>query len=276
MLPHVNSALLVLSQNSRFSFHSSHHLLILFPFLMDDLAHESTQFHSISRKRKADTDDCSVQDPSVNVTSDHSAPPDPNILLDPSATPRGGPTSTQDPSASRVAAAAWMIPHRDRQPWRPSSPATAASISCTALTCKEGPSEPKRQRVEAPPTTTLLSTRRIRRTRSAAYGCVSSPRRYYRGAALPPGETRDTGIVTISDPGPSKGSLLRVSTVPAVPRPSRSLPASPVEPLSPHIPSNQPPINKETLKELDLDAILRNPQLRMYHSIYHSAVRLDS
>lgn len=231
---------------------------------MDDLAHESRPFHSLTRKRKADVDDCSVQDSSVTVSADHSTSTEP-ILLDPSATPRC-PTSTSDPSTSH---AAWLLAHRDQQPWRPSSPAAHPSISCTTLMCKEGPSEPKRPRVETP---SSFSPRRLRRSRSS-YGYpypVISPRRHYRAAAGRTGETRDTGIVSATEPGPSRGSLLRVSTVPAVPRPSRSLPVSPIEPLSPHIPSNQPPINRETLKELDLDAILRNPQLRTYH-IYHSS-----
>ncbi|KAI0044401.1 Tcp11-domain-containing protein [Auriscalpium vulgare] len=36
----------------------------------------------------------------------------------------------------------------------------------------------------------------------------------------------------------------------------------PIDPCSPHIPVRHPPVNKDTLKELDLDAIMRNPQLR--------------
>ncbi|KAG0704216.1 hypothetical protein DFH29DRAFT_912289 [Suillus ampliporus] len=35
----------------------------------------------------------------------------------------------------------------------------------------------------------------------------------------------------------------------------------PVDLSSPHIPSMHPFINRHTLKELDLDSILRNPQL---------------
>ncbi|KAH9936309.1 T-complex protein 11-domain-containing protein [Fomitopsis serialis] len=75
-------------------------------------------------------------------------------------------------------------------------------------------------------------------------------------------DTRDTGIVSATEPGPSRGSLLRICTLPTTPRPSSSVPVSPIETFSPHIPSHQPPINRDTLKELDLEAILRNPQLR--------------
>jgi hypothetical protein len=47
-----------------------------------------------------------------------------------------------------------------------------------------------------------------------------------------------------------------------LPSPSRIV--IPIDPCSPHIPVRNPPINKDTLKELDLEAILRNPQLRAF------------
>jgi hypothetical protein len=50
------------------------------------------------------------------------------------------------------------------------------------------------------------------------------------------------------------------SPVGTPPSPSRIV--IPIDPCSPHIPVRNPPINKDTLKELDLEAILRNPQLR--------------
>jgi hypothetical protein len=51
-------------------------------------------------------------------------------------------------------------------------------------------------------------------------------------------------------------------TSPAGSSPPPSRIVIPIDPCSPHIPVRNPPINKDTLKELDLEAILRNPQLR--------------
>ncbi|OBZ71625.1 Protein SOK1 [Grifola frondosa] len=92
----------------------------------------------------------------------------------------------------------------------------------------EGPSRPKRPRIDIP------------------HSSSTSPRR----------------IVSATEPGPCRGSLLRAGNLPSALRSCQSVPVSPIEPISPHIPPHQPPINRETLKELDLEAILRNPQLR--------------
>lgn len=71
-------------------------------------------------------------------------------------------------------------------------------------------------------------------------------------------DIEDIGIVNPKpDPGPASGSLLR-NTVKNVPVFS----AIPYNPNSPHIPPPYPLVNRHTLKELHLDAILRNPQLR--------------
>lgn len=80
-----------------------------------------------------------------------------------------------------------------------------------------------------------------------------------------PTDIEDIGIVvTSSDPGPSSGSLLRVRTL-------KKLPATPTTPVlnplqpdysSPYIPPISPLINRQTLRELDLDVIIRNPMLR--------------
>ena len=84
-----------------------------------------------------------------------------------------------------------------------------------------------------------------------------------------PSDIEDIGIVvTNSDPGPSSGSLLRERPCPP---PVKKPPATPTTPVvnslqpdysSPHIPSTTPLINRQTLRELDLDVIIRNPMLR--------------
>lgn len=86
-----------------------------------------------------------------------------------------------------------------------------------------------------------------------------------------PSDIEDIGIVvTSSDPGPSSGSLLRERHIPLSPPPKRP-PLTPTTPIvnslqpdysSPHIPPLSPLINRQTLRELDLDVIIRNPVLR--------------
>ncbi|CAK5284199.1 unnamed protein product [Mycena citricolor] len=77
-------------------------------------------------------------------------------------------------------------------------------------------------------------------------------------------DLEDIGIVSTTDPGPASGSLLRLRDAvfdksPVSPPSTFSVP---IDPNSTHIPPLQPPINRHTLKELDLDVIIRNPQLR--------------
>jgi hypothetical protein len=66
-------------------------------------------------------------------------------------------------------------------------------------------------------------------------------------------EVADTGVISAASAGPSKGSLLRPSHKSFLPT---------IDWNSPNIPPAQPIPNRDTLKELDLEAILRNPQLR--------------
>lgn len=84
-----------------------------------------------------------------------------------------------------------------------------------------------------------------------------------------PNDIEDIGIiVTTSDPGPSSGSLLRERPAVAVsfsPPPIIRKPTPPrpqCDLSSPHIPPMTPLINRQTLRELDLDVIIRNPVLR--------------
>ncbi|KAI0761944.1 T-complex protein 11-domain-containing protein [Trametes elegans] len=147
-----------------------------------------------------------------------------------------------------------MLAHsRQGMPTSWSQPSASTSTS-PRLSRSEGQPFPKRLRIEIP-SGPSGSPQRVRRT--ASKSSLRSQQRRRRA-----GETRDTGIVSATEPGPSRGSLLRPPSLPT--SQSRSVPVSPIEPcsLSPHIPPHQPPVNRETLKELDLDAILRNPQLR--------------
>ncbi|KAI0720506.1 T-complex protein 11-domain-containing protein [Cerioporus squamosus] len=213
---------------------------------MDDLAHESRPIHSLNRKRKADQDDHNVNPAPQDAVSNGEP-----MLIDVQATPRC-PADTS-PAAP---AAAWPIA-RARQGMNPSWPSPSCPPSAAFLPqrAREGQPSPKRLRIEIP-TTPPGSPHRPRRGQRQ----VSSR---HLGRQRRAGETRDTGIVSATEPGPSRGSLLRTASLPALPS-SRSVPVSPIEPavVSPHIPPHQPPINRETLKELDLEAILRNPQLR--------------
>ena len=87
-------------------------------------------------------------------------------------------------------------------------------------------------------------------------------------------DIEDIGIVSTSDPGPSSGSLLREKTIPAPVSPqtektsvgtiSETLTSSISDFNSRHIHSMVPLIGRYTLKELELDSIFRNPQLRAY------------
>ena len=90
-------------------------------------------------------------------------------------------------------------------------------------------------------------------------------------------DIEDIGIVSTSDPGPSSGSLLRererpvpasvtpltmektsVGTISETPTPAV------IDFNSRHIHAMVPFIGRYTLKELELDSIFRNPQLRAY------------
>lgn len=82
-------------------------------------------------------------------------------------------------------------------------------------------------------------------------------------------DVEDLGIVCGADPGPSTGSLLHLRDTPVVAKCVSRLPlladaAQPIhiEPNLAHIPPQLPLVNRQSLKELDLDVILRSPQLR--------------
>lgn len=230
---------------------------------MEDCQNESQSLHSLSRKRKADPDDSLVQDlPSQPDPAD-------SLLLDPAATPRI-PTDAPEVHTSST----WLLAHHPPQIWHPSTPAASSSAVTTAATAaaptfvseahQEGPSRPKRPRIEIPQSLPS-SPRKLRRGRVLYSGNLSSPRRFARHPRAV--FSADTDVVSAIE--------ARKASPPTPKRVSRSLPVSPVEPPAPsyhHIPPHQPPINRETLKELDLEAILRNPQLRSLSSLLRISV----
>ena len=235
---------------------------------MDDLAHD---FHPLNRKRKADQDDCQSShcQPQDGSPSVEAAAPCDSMLVDPAATPRCPASSPE-----RSSTASWLLADTDVgivPAWQQPLPSPSSTNPFVAESQKEGPSKPKRPRVEIPPVPS--SPRRVRKKCYTSATRFSPIRKFSQRARM--SETRDTGIVSATEPGPSRGSLLRICTLPPPPRPAASVPVSPIETFSPHIPSHQPPINRDTLKELDLEAILRNPQLRASLRVHIRASQLS-
>ena len=242
---------------------------------MDDCHHEPARFHSLTRKRKAASDD-------RNVAPKPADPATQDSLLRPDATPRRPTEPADQPSASwlLVQHHAAIIPH-----WHDvgaSSSSSSPPTSFAAHTHQDGPSKPKRPRIEIPHAVPM-SPRKSRRSRVLYSSSVSSPRRFAR---LPrPAYTRESGVVSAVEP--RKLAPLHTGSLTSHDLSSRSplsLPVTPIEPSYVHVPPHQPPINRDTLKELDLDAILRNPQLRQYPSslsyrpclIYSSLIALQA
>lgn len=151
-----------------------------------------------------------------------------------------------------------------RHPWLASgndwSPPQVSSPLSSDVSFSFPPKPTKRPRLERIETSFRHPRRHSPSSRkSSLLSCRPSPLR-------PGNDIEDIGVVSTAHPGPSTGSLLDLRAGPKLPEPGPSSP-SPVPLISidtnsPHIPSFQPLINRQTLKELDLDTILRNPQLR--------------
>jgi hypothetical protein len=154
----------------------------------------------------------------------------------------------------------WLPSHNDSDIWSsPSSPQVSSPLSSFPYP----PRPSKRPRLERIETSLRHPRRHLSSSRKASpFTCRSSPLR-------PGSDVEDIGLVSTADPGPSTGSLLDLRTAPKLAEPGPSSPTVPpfipIDTTSPHIPSLQPLINRHTLKELDLDTILRNPQLRAFH-----------
>lgn len=211
---------------------------------MDDIVHDFPVNH---RKRKADNDGSEDSSAADSVVS-------PEVI-------RIDTTSLPPPAPSNAPRQPWLASDSDNVIWTsPTSPQVSSPLSQVMFNVYPS----KRPRVEK---TEPALRKDIRRTSRRSSGKVSPSR--------PPPTVRqgndieDTGIVSTSDPGPSSGSLLHLRDGPSANKPADQLPSPDVpfiiDSNSPHIPSLQPLINRQTLRELDLDAILRNPQLRALH-----------
>lgn len=176
------------------------------------------------RKRKADHDDCSGHPQQAPAV-----PQDP-LITDP--TP-----STSSPSSSNA----------PRQTWLADTTTAGRSLWSSA-----GPqahrSAPKRPRLEIDVPSRLPGRKTSSRRSSPTKTSPARSTSLRHGSDL-----EDIGIVPTSEPGPSSGSLLHRGSAPSRPIDISHIPAPPTLPL----------INRQTLRELDLDAILRNPQLRV-------------
>ncbi|KAF8208914.1 T-complex protein 11-domain-containing protein [Mycena galopus ATCC 62051] len=192
---------------------------------MDDLAHECPPNH---RKRKAPNDD--PQDPGAADAGDVILP-DPTTVVNALEGPSNAP----------------------RQSWLAAEP-----IWPTSLAFRPPQKRPRLQKRDlglennnyTPPARRIVKRSCMRPPRSPPHPRFGN-------------DLEDIGIVSTSDPGPSSGSLLRLRDTVFTKSVSPSAISSiPIDPNSTHIPPAQPPINRNTLKELDLDVIIRNPQLR--------------
>lgn len=211
---------------------------------MDDIAHQSIPLHSLPRKRKADSDD------PCDSTDIVCPQPTPSIHeLSPNTSKLPGHLSVQtNPTSFR---------------W-PSEDGHSATPSPTSpLPKPDSPSRTKRPRIEdtsAP--TSPKSRENLAPKRLQDVPALESLKGDWRWITYPSGETRLAAFwpPDVSKDTPASCPATPTSPVGTTPSPSRIV--IPIDPCSPHIPVRNPPINKDTLKELDLEAILRNPQLR--------------
>lgn len=218
------------------------------PFLlsrrrMDDLAQSWQPLNHRKRKAECSADvkrkDSESKDPS-------SSQQEPSLVPSPSAAPRQ-PWLTQSSEWQAAAAAA------------AASSSGATSPLATEVLLNPAPSaSAKRPRLEKIQTS-LRTSRKSHTKRSPTKSAFLRPPR--QGSDI-----EDLGVVSSADPGPSTGSLLELRTpkspasfTPLSPSSANSLP---IDVNSVYVPSLQPLINRQTLSELDLDVILRNPQLR--------------
>ncbi|KAF8807117.1 hypothetical protein BYT27DRAFT_7137530 [Phlegmacium glaucopus] len=205
---------------------------------MDDFAH---QFPLNHRKRKADQDD--LQDAS---------PPDSVVTND------RQPLTVSTPSSNAPRQLRLTSETNDNLWAAPTSPQVSSP-----LTSQFPQNSAKRPRID-----TRVQDRRFP---------AMSPRKMItpRMAADRHGsDIEDIGIVSTSDPGPSSGSLLRERPIPVLVSPRTiekisvgtisETPASSIFDFreSRHIHAMVPLIGRYTLRELELDSIFRNPQLR--------------
>lgn len=206
---------------------------------MDDFAHQCPLNH---RKRKAEQDDLQEASPPDSVVSNDRQP-----------------LTVSTPSSNAPRQLCMTSETNDNLWASPTSPQVSSP-----LTSQFPPNTKKRPRIDTrvqdrpfPP----LSPRKMMAPRMAADRHGS--------------DIEDIGIVSTSDPGPSSGSLLRERQIPVPVSPQTmqkisigTISETPVSSIfdfsSCHIHAMVPHIGRYTLKELELDSIFRNPQLRAY------------
>ncbi|KAK2465251.1 hypothetical protein APHAL10511_002605 [Amanita phalloides] len=193
---------------------------------MDDLAQELPLNH---RKRKADSDDCSSPD-----TQDSRAASD-GLLVDTSAAASSRP--------SVIAPRLPWLATADSSMWSsPSTPSSCSPVSPQAEYDTYPSNRPKRPRLDmldSPPSSPTKDIRRV----------IDSD---------PPKPTSDT----VENCGSTAVNALAFPTGRALRRSSAAVKSTVIDFSSPYIPPLKPPVNRQTLQELELDSIIRNPQLR--------------
>ncbi|KAF8550045.1 Tcp11-domain-containing protein [Imleria badia] len=205
---------------------------------MGDLGHPLQELNC--RKRKADTDE------DAQISQSSQSPSDP-ILVDrpssphlPSHAPRQPPSSPW--LSTDTAHAVWPSEHSptDSPPVSPlnTDPVHARFHKRPRIdTHPHIPDRHPSSRASLPPHSPTRRSRRRHEHRELLSPSPSSPH--------PP-------VLRIEPHLPSTGNI----------HPALQPPFPHIDLSSPHIPSLHPLINRQTLKELDLSAILRNPQLR--------------
>ena len=202
-------------------------VLLLSP--MDDLAH---------RKRKQDNDD--RQDSAAADVAERRTTAD--------STPAPSSNAPRRPRlAETTGEAMWTSP---------SSPQVSSPLSAAPVVLNNA-SSTKRPRIDTQDAT--LRKRPLPRRASP----INTPLTAVRQGS----DIEDIGIVSTADPGPSSGSLLRERGPHSLDQRGLTLLQCPVDLSSPHIPSMKPLINRSTLKELELDIILRNPVIRAWRAL---------
>ncbi|TFY50162.1 hypothetical protein EVG20_g11683, partial [Dentipellis fragilis] len=148
---------------------------------------------------------------------------------------------------------------------RPDNETPLVSPSTPPSTPPESPSRAKRPRIDTAQASSKASKRAAIKRAQELITALQASAGNWHWETSPDGDTRLVAPIPNKqgvDQQEDTGDFSITSLSPGGLSPSASRIVIPIDPCSPHIPIRHPPINKETLKELDLDAIMRNPQLR--------------
>ena len=227
---------------------------------MDDLARESVPLPSLTRKRKADSEECEVTDPSASPEPSKCEPL-PGKLNDPcTGAPRLSLETPQHPSQST-----WYSTTAgpDNSPLSSPTPPMTSPSSPVVTSPSERPSRSKRPRVDNQGCSKVNRRTASHKRAQDLVTALQALQGSWHWATSSSGDTRLVAPIPHStDPATAPVVDSQGTFVSSDPLASSSRIVIPIDPCSPHIPIRHPPINKETLKELDLEAIMRNPQLR--------------